>query len=88
MNPLKFNWRYLAAAAAAAALAGCGGGGSTVPTPPPPTAAQEAPFSLFVTTLFATPANGTPVDVTNDVFNFDVNDDPTAFSALLTEGTY
>ncbi len=89
MRAMKLDWRHLAAAAVAAALAGCGGDNeTTVPTPPPPTAAQEAPFSVFVDTVFATPANGTPVNVTNDIFNYDVNDDPTAFSALLAEGTY
>lgn len=74
-----------AAALAALTLSGCNDGGTTVPNPPAP---QEATFSIFVNTLFGQSANSTPVDVTNVTFNFDVNDDPTAFNGLLAEGTY
>jgi hypothetical protein len=48
----------------------------------PPAAAQTAMFSAFVTQIFATDADANPasVDVT---FDYDVDNDPTAFNGLL-----
>jgi len=48
-----------------------------------PSANTEQNFSIFVTQTFQQPANSTPVDVDDVALNFDVNEDPTAFNALL-----
>jgi hypothetical protein len=79
--------RTLAAASlAAAALVGCGGSdGTTVPTPPP--ISDAVPFSNFVNQAFSNSANSTPVSVDVD-FVYDVNEEPTAFDALILSGTY
>jgi hypothetical protein len=85
--PRPARWRILAAAAlTTVALAGCGGSdGSTVPTPGPVT--EAVPFSVFATQAFSNSANSTPVSVDQD-FTFDVNDEPTAFDALILSGSY
>jgi len=87
MTPIHAQWRALAGASlAAVSLAGCGGSdGTTVPTPAP--ISEAVPFSVFATQAFSNPANSTPVSVDVD-FTFDVNDDPTAFDALILSGTY
>ena len=87
MTPIHAEWRALAAASlAAVSLIGCGGSdGTTVPTPAP--SSEAIPFSLFVNQAFSNSANSTPVSVDVD-FAFDVNDDPTAFDALILSGTY
>jgi hypothetical protein len=87
MTPIHAPWRALAAASlAAASLIGCGGSdGTAVPTPAP--VSDAVPFSLFVNQAFSNSANSTPVSVDVD-FAFDVNDDPTAFDALILSGTY
>jgi hypothetical protein len=87
MTPIRSQWRILAAASlAAASLVGCGGSdGSTVPTPGP--ISEAIPFSNFATQAFSNSANSTPVSV-NQNFAFDVNDEPTAFDALILSGTY
>jgi hypothetical protein len=87
MTPIHARWRILAAASlAAASLAGCGGSdGSTVPTPAP--ISDAIPFSAFAMQAFSNSANSTPVSV-NQNFIFDVNEEPTAFDALILSGTY
>ncbi len=87
MTSIQVRWRIRAAASlAAASLAGCGGSdGSTVPTPG--TISEAIPFSVFATQAFSNSANSTPVSV-NQNFVFDVNDEPTAFDALILSGTY
>lgn len=87
MTSIQARWRILAAASlAAGSLAGCGGSdGSTVPTPGP--ISDAIPFSVFATQAFSNSANSTPVSV-NQNFVFDVNDQPTAFDALVLSGTY
>jgi hypothetical protein len=87
MTLIHAHWRILAVASlAAVSLVGCGGSdGGTVPTPPP--ISNEVSFSIFTTQAFSNSANSTPVSV--DVnFKFDVDDDPTAFDALIAAGTY
>ena len=80
------NWRILAASFGIAAFAaGCSNGGGTVPPIKPPS--ESIDFSAFVNQAFSNPANSTPVSVDVD-FTFDVNDDPTAFDALILSGTY
>jgi hypothetical protein len=87
MTPVHAQWRALAAASlAAVSLIGCGGSdGTTVPTPGP--ISEAIPFSVFATQAFSNSANSTPVSVDQD-FAFDVNEDPTAFDALILSGTY
>lgn len=86
MTPNHAPWRILAAASlAAASLVGCGGGGGTVPTPAPISSTVD--FSVFATQAFSNAANSTPVSVDLN-FNFDVNDEPTAFDTLVASGTY
>jgi hypothetical protein len=87
MTPIHVRCRILAAASlAAASLVGCGGSdGSSVPTPGP--ISDAIPFSVFATQAFSNSANSTPVSV-NQNFTFDVNEEPTAFDALVLSGTY
>jgi hypothetical protein len=85
---IKSSRRFLAAASLAAAMAGCGGGdGSEVPVTTVPPAASNIDFSIYANQAFSNSANSTPVSV-NYTFNFDVNDDPTAFDALIASGSY
>jgi len=84
---VNIKWRVLAASSVVVAvLSGCGGSdGSTVPPIPPPNTSID--FSTFVNQAFSNPANSTPVSV--DVnFSFDVNDEPTAFDALILAGSF
>jgi hypothetical protein len=87
MTAFQARWRTLAATSlAAASLVACGGNdGSTVPTSGPPS--EAIPFSVFATQAFSNSANSTPVSV-NQTFVFDVNEEPTAFDALILSGTY
>jgi hypothetical protein len=88
MIRFKSNSRILAGSAAAlACLAGCGGGGgqATVPPMPPPSQTQ---FSVFVEQTFANSANSTPVSLDGITFDFDANENPTAFDTLILSGTY
>jgi len=64
-----------------AALSGCNNddGGST----PPQVSNPTQNFSSFVETTFEQPANSTPVNLDDVYVLFDVNNDPTAFNALL-----
>jgi hypothetical protein len=56
-----------------------------VPTSGPPS--EAVPFSVFASQAFSNSANSTPVSVDQN-FAFDVNDEPTAFDALILSGTY
>lgn len=86
MTPVHSQWRILAVASLAASLVGCGGSdGSSVPAPGP--ISDAIPFSTFATQAFSNSANSTPVSV-NQNFVFDVNEEPTAFDALILSGTY
>lgn len=71
-----------AALLAAASVAGCNDNTTTVPANPPPVSVTPQNFSTFATGAFAQPADATPVSLPSALV-FDVNDDPTAFSALL-----
>jgi len=85
---INSNRRFLAAASLLVALAGCGenhGGGVPVTTVPP--AASNIDFEIYANQAFSNSANSTPVSV-NYTFNFDVNDDPTAFDALIAGGNF
>lgn len=81
------NWRLLAAASAAiTCLAGCGSsGGSTVP--PPAVTPEKIDFLLFTNQAFSNSANSSPVSL-NLTFNFDADDDPTAFDSLIASGSF
>jgi len=54
-------------------------------SPPPPN--QTTNFSTFAEKAFAQSANSTPVSLDNITFNYDVNDDPTAFDSLIMSGS-
>lgn len=69
------------AAVAAGLLGGCHddhGSGST-----PPSTGQTENFSSFATQTFKADASSQPVSLDNITLVYDVNDDPTAFAALL-----
>jgi ABC-type sugar transport system substrate-binding protein len=84
---LKLHWRLLAAAGAAAALvSACHNNDDNAYTPPPVNTA--VPFTIFAQQAFANAANSTPVAVNNINFDFDSNDDPTAFNNLIAEGSF
>jgi len=90
MIKLVNHWRALAAAGVVAALiAGCNNGETThtepVPTSPP---SSTLDFTAFATQAFSNSANSTPVAINNLTFNFDSNDDPTAFDSLIAEGSF
>jgi hypothetical protein len=90
MSKLVNHSRVFAAGAVAAALiAGCNNGETThtepVPTSPP---SSTLDFTAFATQAFANSANSTPVALNNLTFNFDSNDDPTAFDSLIAEGSF
>ncbi len=85
---IKFNRRFLAAASFAAAMTGCGGGNSvSVPETTVPPSASNIDFSTYANQAFSNSANSTPVSV-NYTFNFDANDDPTAFDELIAGGSF
>ena len=81
MTHSKQKWLIAGAAAlAVAALAGCHddhGGSSTTP---PPASTQ---FSVFAKTVFAEGPDTVPINFDNVNLVYDVDDDPTAFDALL-----
>jgi hypothetical protein len=83
MAQIKIRWCAAAAALAAAALAGCHDdhNGSSPPQPPP--AAPALVWSTFVEQVFSNAANTTPINLDGLTFDFDVDDDPTAFNGLL-----
>jgi hypothetical protein len=75
--------RLLAAAGllCATLLGGCNDNHGSIAGPP--AAPQPAIFSAFVTQIFGTDANATPVSV-DLTLDYDVDNDPTAFDGLLT----
>jgi hypothetical protein len=88
MTKIKFSLKLLAGASAALAfLAGCGGNGgaSTVPPVPPPSQTQ---FSVFAEQTFANSANSSPVSLDGITFDFDADENPTAFDSLVLSGSY
>ena len=88
MINIKPKWRLLAAASAvAASLAACHGDGNSASTPAPPPPSSVA-FSTFAKNAFAANANTAPVTLDGVNFNFDVDDDPTAFDMLVMSGIY
>jgi len=90
MTKRMFHWRVFAAAGVAAALiAGCHDGSTThtEPVTPPPTS-STVDFTAFATQAFSNSADSTPVAINNLTFNFDSNDDPTAFDALIASGSF
>lgn len=69
-----------------AALAAChSDNGAGSPPAPPPT--QSIDFSTFAEQAFAQSADSTPASLDNVTFNYDVNDDPTAFDSLILSGS-
>ena len=76
----------IAAALALAALVGCNED-NTVTVPPRP-AVQPVPFSAVVDQLFSNSANSMPVPIDNLDVVYDVNEDPSAFDALILSGAY
>jgi ABC-type sugar transport system substrate-binding protein len=78
-----------AAGVAAAVITGCDSGATTHTVPvatTPPNATID--FTVFATQAFSNSANSTPVAINKLSFNFDSNDDPTAFDALIAEGSF
>ena len=67
-----------------ASLAACHDDNSS--STPPPTN-QTTEFSTFAEQAFAQSANSTPVSLDDVTFNYDVNDDPTAFDSLILSGS-
>jgi len=85
---INSNRRFLAAGSLAVALAGCGGShGGGVPETTVPPAASNIDFEIYAHQAFSSSANSTPASV-NYTFNFDANDDPTAFDDLIAGGTF
>jgi hypothetical protein len=97
MNTARRTWRVVAASACLGGLVSACGGGTAVTTPavavaPPPVATTTPPavsneFSQFATATFEASADAAPVAVTAALV-FDVNDDPTAFDALIASGAF
>ncbi len=90
MSTRMIGWKMFAAAGVAAALvAGCDSGATThtapVSTTPP---SSTVDFTAFATQAFSNSANSTPVAINNLTFNFDSNDDPMAFDALIASGSF
>jgi hypothetical protein len=85
MNTITAKWRMLAAASvAAASLAACHDDNAGIfPAP-----RMSAEFSTFTDNTFANSANSKPVSLDGVEFVFDVNDNPTAFDALIMSGVY
>lgn len=84
MRFTQYRWMMSAVlASAAVTVIGChGGNGSTVPTPPPVSNNSEK-FSALANQVYAMSANSTPFNFDSAIIVYDVNDDPTAFNALL-----
>ena len=72
-----------AAALMAAALAGCHDNHQDGGTTPPPAGYAPLVWSTFVKQVFSNDANTTPINLDGLTFDFDVDNDPTAFDALL-----
>ena len=77
-------WQAAAALGLAASLAAChGSSGSIVPVAPPPPPPSSTAFGPYAIKTFGNDANSTPVNFDKVIFSFDVDNDPTAFDALL-----
>ena len=88
MTKINSNSGFLAGSCAVlAGLAGCGGNHGESAVPPVPTPSQTQ-FSVFVEQTFANSANSTPVSLDGITFDFDANENPTAFDTLVLSGTY
>jgi len=72
-----------AAVITAAGVAGCHDGGSNGLTVPPPNANNAENFSTLATQLYGQSATSTPFNFDTVAITYDVNEDPTAFNALL-----
>jgi hypothetical protein len=80
------NTRLLLCAAAISAVAflgACHHDHAPVAPPPPPPPSSTVNFSTFATDTFKASAFSTPVNFDALALQYDVNDDPTAFDALL-----
>jgi len=92
MSNIKAKWQIASAAmVAAVSMTGCnsGSGGTAPPsavTPPPP--AQNVEFSVFAQQAFGANANSPPASLDGVTFTFDVNNDPSAFDALIMSGAF
>ena len=85
MTRYNAKWRILAAATVAAvSLAACNddNGNNSAPAP------AATSFTAFTTSAFAADANSTPVSLDAVRFDFDADDNPTAFDTLVMSGTY
>jgi len=83
MKPAHSKWVWLAVACGAAVLGGCNGDGTVGPQAPPANTNNSENFSTLATQLYAQSANSTPFNYDNVTVVYDVDDDPTAFNALL-----
>jgi hypothetical protein len=82
MAHLKTRWSPAAAALIVAVLAGCHDDHQSSPAQPPPTSTALV-WSTFVKQVFSNAANTLPINLDGLSFDFDVDDDPTAFDGLL-----
>ena len=72
-----------AAISAVAFLGACHHDNAPTPPPTPPPPSSSVKFSTFATDTFKASAFSTPVNFDTLTLQYDVNDDPTAFDALL-----
>jgi hypothetical protein len=79
----KIRCWFAAAAVAAALLAGCHDDHQGGSTSPPAAGVPPLAWSTFVKQVFSNDANTTPVNLDGLSFDFDVDNDPTAFDGLL-----
>lgn len=83
MNSAFRRWIRVAVVFGVAALGGCNGDGTVGPQAPPANTNNSENFSTLATQIYAQSANSTPFNFENVTIVYDVNDDPTAFDALL-----
>ena len=81
MTNFKSKWQAAAALLSAAALCGCQNSQSSASSTP--MAPQATNFSAFAMEIFSASADTAPVNLNGVEFNFDVDNDPTAFDGLL-----
>jgi hypothetical protein len=87
MRTFNVKWRLLAVSAGAAiCLAACESDNGNAPPHVAPPASIS--FTTFATNAFATTPNSTPVSLDGITFNFDADDNPTAFDTLVMSGIY
>jgi hypothetical protein len=85
MTKHNAKWRVLAAASVvAASVAACNDDNGNNPAPPP----AATSFTAFTVSTFAADANSTPVSLDGVRFDFDADDNPTAFDTLVMSGAY